>query len=324
MSAPGPDLAPLTPAEEQRVWQDAAGWVARAHEGGLSAAQQALFLAWLRARPEHAAAADLASQAWATAASASRPPAAPAPAPAPPLAAHRWRPALALALGLVAMVGGGLGWRAGCHSARYATAPGERATHQLADGTRLWLAPGSSLVVEITPLARRVTLAKGEAAFDVAHQWRPFRVRAQGLEAVDQGTLFTVRSRQPGHVQVVLARGAVDVRDRASGALLASLRPGEALNREGTALQVAQVDAEAALGWRSGRLTFERMALGEALARFAEQGAAPVRLADPRLAALPVSGAYDVADMGSFLAGIAIVLPLRIRQDSKGYVIEER
>lgn len=314
--------ADLTPAQEARITETAAGWVAKARGDGLSKREQAEFLGWLRERPEHAAAADLAMQAWEAAPA--LPAADGASRPARAGMACIWRPLAAggMALGLV--IAATLGWRAGCHDLDLATGAGQQRLAMLPDGSRLWLAPRTTARVAITPLTREVWMGRGEAAFDVTHQRRPFRVMAGGLTVVDLGTLFDVRNRHPGDVSVVLAHGAVELRDTASNALLVSPRPGEQARRDATGTHISTVDAQGALGWRQGRLVFERLPLGEALDRFAEQGGPKVRLADPGLAALPVSGAYDIADIASFLDGLTAIMPVRVAHERQGYVIERR
>lgn len=313
--------ADLSPAQEARIGEQAARWVAQARTSGLSTCEKADFLSWLRERPEHAAAADLAAQVWEAA------PEACGDIPVPAKQARPmglWRPLAAACMGLGLMVAATLGWRAGCHDLDLWTGAGQQRLATLPDGSRLWLAPGSRMRVAITPLTREVHMGPGEAVFDVAHQVRPFRVIAGSLTVVDRGTLFDVRNRRQDAQSVVLAHGAIELRDTASDALLATPRPGEEARREAGGLHVGPVDASGALAWRQGRLVFDRLPLGEALARFAEHGAPSVRLADPGLAAMPVSGAYDIADMNSFLTGLGAIMPVRVTHQRQGYVIERR
>ncbi|WP_343616158.1 FecR domain-containing protein [Novosphingobium sp.] len=315
--------ADLSPSQEARITEAAAAWVAKARTSGLSASEKAEFLSWLRERPEHAAAADLASQAWAAAPAVMGQVAVPRPARTH-AAARLWRPLAAGSMALGLVIAATLGWRAGCHDLDLATGTGQQRLAMLPDGSRLWLAPQTRAQVAITPLARAVRLAQGEAVFDVVHQWRPFRVTAGDLTVVDRGTLFGVRNRHAGEVSVVLAHGAVELRDTASDTPLLSPRPGEQARRDGQGMHIAPVDAQGLLDWRQGRLVFDHLPLGEALDRFAEQGAPRVRLADPSLARQTVSGAYDIADIASFLDGLTAIMPVRVAHERQGYVIERR
>jgi transmembrane sensor len=302
-------------------------WHGRAR-AGLSATERAAFLDWLHERPEHAAAADVVSRSWDAAPAAAR-----QGGFAPPhIAARSERPARAggrralwggLATGGAALAALAL-WAVQPQTAAYATGPQERRTETLADGTRVWLAPGTRLASRIGPFGRQVTLERGEAAFDVVHELRGFRVEAGTVAVVDRGTLFTVRHRAGRPVTVTLAHGALRVDDRASDTVLAEPRPGEQVEIADGAVRLRTVDAADALAWREGRLVFADQTLDAALAAFRDQGAAPVRLRDPRLGNLRVSGAYAAADITSFLAALSSVHPVRWHRTGAGHEIERR
>jgi transmembrane sensor len=215
-------------------------------------------------------------------------------------------------------------WMAVPESATFATGPQERRSVTLADGTRVWLAPGTRLAAQIGPFGRYVTVEHGEAAFDVVHQLRGFRVEAGDVAVVDRGTLFTVRHRAGRPITVTLAHGALTVEDRASDGALADPRPGQQVEIRDHAARVRSVNAEDALAWREGRLVFADTSLGDALAAFEDQGSGPIRLRDPGLAALRVSGAYAVADIESFLAALSSIHPVRWSRVGSGYEIGRR
>lgn len=311
------------------ILETAAHWHARAR-AGLRGAEREAFRDWLHERPEHAAAADLVSRTWDAA------PAAAAQGGFVPRAQPRhrgqvadprprsrqtwWAGAVAGAAATAAL----LLWTTQPQTASFATSPKERRSVTLADGTQVWLAPGTRLAARIGPFGRAVRLEAGEAAFDVVHQWRGFRVEAGDVAVIDQGTLFTVRHRAGRPVVVTLAHGALRIDDRRSDAVLAEPRPGQQVEVRGGAARVRTVDAADALAWRDGRLVFADWSLGDAIAAFQDQGAASIRVRDLRLAELRVSGAYAAADVESFLAALESIHPVRWTRTASGYEIARR
>ncbi len=77
-------------------------------------------------------------------------------------------------------------------------------------------------------MPRQVTLAQGEALFDVKHDAKdPFVVVADGTRLVDIGTIFNV-VRSGGALDVAVAEGAVDYE---AGKQRIRLNQGDALSR---------------------------------------------------------------------------------------------
>ncbi len=307
----------------------AARWLERAR-AGLTAQERAEFRRWLAERPEHAAAADMVARAWEAAPAAAAlggftAPASPVPVAAPrPARTGSLRP-LAWGGGLAgaALAALALFWASQPVSTHYATGAGERRQIALADGSQVWLAPGTRLTARIGWFGRHSTVETGEAVFDVVHQLRDFRVDAGPMTVVDRGTLFAVRLREGAAPRVILARGAIAVHDRATNALLAEPAPGEAVELAAARAVTRHVDAEALLSWRDGRLTFADTPLRDAIAAFRAQGAA-IRLADPALGTLRISGAYAIGDVESFLSALASIHPVRWTRVAGGYAIERR
>lgn len=135
----------------------------------------------------------------------------------------------------------------------------------LADGSRVMLAPGTALDVDIGASGeRRINLEKGEAMFDVAHDpSRPFVVRSGEGEIRVLGTAFTVK-KTGGMTQVIVARGRVEVK---SGSETRILKPDRmvvyGLTTMGGIRAVAASDAQS---WTKGRLVFENETLGDVIA----------------------------------------------------------
>lgn len=312
---------------DETVLETAAHWLERAR-AGMSAAERIAFRHWLEERPEHAAAADMVARAWAA-----------VPAAAAlggftrmPSEERYARPAtLALPRRSLAWGGGfvaaalsafALFWFGQPVPTNYATGAGERRMVALADGSRAWLAPGTRMTARIGWWSRGTTIETGEAVFDVVHQLRGFSVEAGPITVVDRGTVFAVRLRE-GPPRVILARGAVAIQDRGSGALIAEPAPGEAVEVVHGRSITRTVDAEGALAWREGRLNFANTPLRDAILAFRDQGYA-LHLADPALGALRISGAYAIDDVESFLNALSSIHPVRWTRAADGYTIAAR
>ncbi len=154
----------------------------------------------------------------------------------------------------------------------FSTPRGQRAQLHLPDGTRVLLAPNSSLDVprSFGTTTRDVHLT-GLAFFEVAKDsTHPFRVHTEGGTAQVLGTKFSARADSGGRVplEVVVAEGRVAMRSVIPGGD-ASVPPARVLSRgdlgrlspDGT-LQVSHgVDLTRRLGWIDGRLDFDRTPL---------------------------------------------------------------
>lgn len=227
-----------------------------------------------------------------------------------------WRLPVALAASLAAcalLVAGYLQLRPpAAPPVEYATAAGQRETVVLEDGSRLTLNGDTALSVDYGRDARRLTLARGEAVFEVAHDARrPFRVRAGAGEVTALGTRFQVRN-QPERVTVSLLEGSVSVRRQDTGERL-RLDPGQqALLAAGeTGIASRPVDVEVVSSWTRGRLLFRATPLAEVLEEVNRYAPIPLRLADPVLGGTPVSGTFPIGDGESVALGLQALLPIR-------------
>ena len=186
-----------------------------------------------------------------------------------------WRSAaFAAAAALMLLVGATLLWQAirgrsprpVAPARDYATAVGQLDSVQLADGSRIVLAPGSRVHVAAGygGQARSLEL-EGEALFEVRHDAaRPFTVRSGGAEITDLGTRFTVRSNTEG-VEVVVSAGSVSLRDTTRGAPRSITLTAGSVGTLSKAQQQPAVrraaPAEQQASWTSHRLVFDNVPL---------------------------------------------------------------
>ena len=291
---------------------EAAAWLARLYgDEGVRPALEA----WLAEDAAHAAAFARANEVWAILPRAARPADERARVAAAPQRPRLSRAAVALAASLL-LGFGGLWWSFGT-GGDYATRPGEQKVATLDDGSRIALNTDTRVGVQFDDSRRRITLEKGEAMFEVAHDAaRPFVVIAGDTRVQAIGTVFIVR-RTGDDVVVTLIKGKVAVTPdqppagRATEAML-MLRPGEKLTEPADGpIRIEPESVEVATAWRRGQRIFRETPLGSAVAELNRYGGPVIMVDDPRIAALPISGVFttnaaDFAEAAATLHGLRV------------------
>jgi len=215
---------------------------------------------------------------------------------------------------------GGLYWLASDRwtGDRYTTPVGGFASVPLRDGSLVTLNTGTQLRVEMTPRERHIRLDAGEAFFQVAHDvHRPFVVQVGHKRVIAVGTQFSVR-RKDNDIRVVVTEGKVRVDSPAEPAQR-SIRPqptdqpgpgevfvtpGEIASAGDEGIVVEQRGLPAAqedLSWRQGYLTFHETSLAEAVAEFNRYNAHQIRIDDPSIASIRISGTFRALNYQAFV-----------------------
>lgn len=205
------------------------------------------------------------------------------------------------------------------HSSHYLSTTGQRQTLHLADGSQVVLDGASELNVSWHLRSRRSELVHGQALFEVSAKiYRPFLVDAGTAAVKVVGTRFNV-SRERDDVRVTVAEGRVAVQaDNASSLLGAGQQVQVHAGQLGA---TASVDAAAVMAWRSGQLVFESTPLAEVVTVIQRYHAKPIRLSDPTLGSLPVSGVFDSAQVERLLTLLPGILPLTVSTTADGSVL---
>ncbi|WP_395674243.1 FecR family protein [Phenylobacterium sp.] len=210
--------------------------------------------------------------------------------------------------------------------ATYETPRGETQRVVLEDGSTIDINAETRLSVSYGRGARAVTITEGEAIFDVAHDaGRPFTVAAAGRTVRVLGTQFNVRSRS-GTLSVVVARGKVEVRpqDAAAGKAYV-LVPGQRLSFDRSGVGALRtVDPQEALSWRLGRLVYRDEPLAEVVADLNRQFQPQIELADPELAAMPVTGVIVLDDPQAIAGRLSLMLPVRSVPSERGLLLHRK
>ena len=212
----------------------------------------------------------------------------------------------------------------------YTTQVGEQKTIQLPDGSELMLNTDSQVMVNYQSDHRLLTLQKGEAHFEVAHDpRRPFDVYAGSGRVTALGTAFTVRKDQRA-VSVYVTEGVIEVysdlalnnttNKSAPKSLVqqgvgdsASVEKSEAVQvsagnqavyREDgdrvVAVEPSQGMAEK-LSWHQGKLVFNREPLGKVIAEFERYTSVKIVIPSKKMRIMEVGGIFKIGDTVAML-----------------------
>lgn len=236
---------------------------------------------------------------------------------------------LCLSLSLVALVLWHRWEQAPVFEQHFSTQRGEQREVELPDGSRIRLDTATRVEVTLYRQRREVRLPEGQAVFQVrGDAQRPFDVLAGPLTVTVVGTRFAVRHtpQTAGFegVRVAVEQGRVRVRgsppaqaeglEAADRAGMAELQAGQQLeaDAQGHLAPVRPLAAAGIAPWRDGRLSFDDVALAQALAEFERYGPTGLVVRDATVAQLHLSGTFDPARLGNFRQALPKVLPVRL------------
>jgi transmembrane sensor len=316
----------------------AEGWLARMGRPGVGPRDEADFLDWLEREEDHlrqyeAAKADLASLEGLRSALAPD---------LQRLKGHRW-PAGPVSQGRRWVIAGGAlaAVAAGVLVLRpvlapdpvaageaYRSAPGQIRDVVLADGSHVTLDADSAIRVLIGRDARRVSLERGAAYFEVVHDARhPFQVAAADRFVIVTGTRF-VASLDADGAEVSLLEGHVaigrhDVRERDALKTATRLSPGEKARYETamTGIRLDRADVELETAWRNRRLVFRDAPMSQVIAAVGRYSSRPLVIADPRLETLRVTAVLPLDGDGDLIARMDRLFPIRAELAPEGEVL---
>ncbi len=136
----------------------------------------------------------------------------------------------------------------------------------LADGSKVWLNAGSSLLYPVSFISdeRKVSVT-GEAYFEVAHNVsRPFIVNHGSMEVRVLGTHFNVNAFEDddSNIKVTLLEGSVKI-DNGNAANF--LKPGQQALVSKEIKLVNDVNLDLVMAWKNGYFQFDRASLQNVL-----------------------------------------------------------
>lgn len=309
---------------------EAAAWLTRLQEPGRTVATEAAFKEWLARDPAHANAFTRVSEIWELLPSANALPSKRRSARTLRTTSPGgwWHPvwtAAAICVGIF-LAAAGYFYSLAPVSHAFETAVGEQRTVVLDDQTSVTLNTNTRFVVTYGRSERKVSLEHGEALFRVINDPnRPFVVKTGDEQVMDLGTIFDVR-KEPQSVAVTLLEGKVWVRSNSMAAsqapFSAALGPGErvVMHADGSHV-VDRPDLAASTAWQHGQIILDDTTLLDAVAEFNRYGGEQLRIADPALAGLHVSGVFSLHDPGQFATAVASLKGLKVMRDGKTLVI---
>lgn len=214
---------------------------------------------------------------------------------------------------------------------QYHTERGEQKSFVLADGSEITMNTDTKISVRLSDNERVVTLGQGEALFTVTHdEKRPFEVRAGNGIVRDLGTQFTVY-KSPERVHVSVLEGIVEVglkerTDSLTGSNPRIVTQGQKVwfTDDGRVSSIESYDRQIENSWIEGRLIFQAQPLEQVLKEVGRYQSEEIRLLDPALGKTPVSGIFNVHDLGSFTQALQDTLPVRATRINPRLVIVEQ
>jgi transmembrane sensor len=186
-------------------------------------------------------------------------------------------------------------------SQRYTTRIGQRAIVTLADGSRVTLAPLTTMRVR----DRTIDLV-GEAYFEVVHAAKaPFTVQTGNVTTRVLGTTFDVRKYATDaktRVSVLDGKVAVGARNERV------ISRGEVVVADDSMTTVTPDDSDVSTAWKNGRLVFKRTPVAEVLETVQRWYGVRFQLSDSTLVAEHVTTAFDLGSTPEMLRTLALVL----------------
>ncbi|WEK43255.1 MAG: FecR domain-containing protein [Candidatus Sphingomonas colombiensis] len=219
---------------------------------------------------------------------------------------------------------------------QYATGVGEIRNVALSDGSRLALDTNTLVVASYNSRERGLRLMNGRARFYVAHEARPFLVRADTTVVKGGGTIFDVALLSTRRVAIHLVQGAIDVHSQPDS----SLRPAGAartLPAIFTRMKVGErllVDSDRDTpqpgvpvgdeNWPEGVEAFNDVPLSQLLDAANRYTRKPISVATAEIGALRVSGTFHLRDTPRIAEKVADLLVLAVTYEDSGYTLGRR
>lgn len=194
---------------------------------------------------------------------------------------------------------------------------------RLSDGSIAALGVNSELAVSFTHDVRSLTLLRGNARFDVAHDSnRLFEVQAGQSVITAHGTLFDVRLGPQG-TQVTLLRGAIDVA-RIEGVRrtgdVRKLTPGQTITIPNAGPMGAVKPTTTSEAFSGDMLTFDRTTLPAAIDALNKRN--DVKIVTESLPENEtITGGFDPSDPRAFAHILASMFDLALTQQANGDLI---
>jgi transmembrane sensor len=236
------------------------------------------------------------------------------------------RAALAMAAVIIVVLAGTWLWT---KPAVYQTAKGERKTVTLFDDSSIALNTDTAVSAQVLPWRRTVTMDHGEALFTIAPDAnRPFTVAAGAGTIQVLGTIFNVYKKTDqvvvtvleGTVQITTDTGEDNHKGKRESRIITQGQQ-LAYTETGNLMPIKLVHVNTSAAWREGKMIFDETRLTEVLAKVSRYHTVELRLADPKLSELKVSGVFQSENLDGLLHTITQILPVTAQQLSENLIV---
>ena len=211
-------------------------------------------------------------------------------------------------------------------SRAYATDVGQRKKVVLPDGSTVELNTDSKIEVRFSGGVRSVRLVKGEAAFHVANDARPFLLKTSVVHLNTQMADMSVRLIG-NDTRVTVQTGAAFVSDDQTPAPnrpVSTLGPGSetVAGPDGVHVEtVASAEMSRLLAWRKGGIALSGQTLGEAADEFNRYNEKKIEVSDAETRSIRVGGYFLTSDVDRFVSAVTGTFPVKARQDADGNIV---
>lgn len=207
----------------------------------------------------------------------------------------------------------------------YATGIGQQLPITLPDGSRVTLDTQSELHVAFAEHERSVRLIRGQALFDIAKdRTRPFVVTVGGRRLVAIGTMFDVHLNEQ-QVKVTMLEGTVRVENAAAIAPPAILiTAGEQfISDDPQRDRIYDVNPKQVTSWLSGQVIFDNTSLATAVAELNRYSTTQIKLVDPKLADIHLSGTFTADRPDLFVEAVTTYYPITVQKKNEQMIVLE-
>lgn len=212
----------------------------------------------------------------------------------------------------------------------FSTAHGEIRIFRLADGSSVTLDSDSRVEVAMNDTERRLRLLGGKARVAVARERRPFVVEAGGGAVEAEEASFDIGFNRPNRVLVSLVSGKAAMRGLVQPAAYyrasQPLMMGRPMAYSAGSFHPSPFTGHIAddRDWPNGWVEYREISLGALVAEANRYAAHPVRLDDPEIGALKVSGRFKLTDTETFVDRTAELFDLAVSRQPDGTYLERR
>jgi transmembrane sensor len=224
---------------------------------------------------------------------------------------------------------------------RAETKIGEQKNLTLADGSVIHLNTNSLVKIDFTKEQRNLTLLRGEAHFEVAHdESRPFIVTAGHNQVTAVGTAFNVQFKDRGELELLVTEGKVLLANVADNVQQVEPSAPSRSPLEGKGLLVikgekvifsddytqakatlSSTQVEQDLAWQQGMLVFQGEDLETALKEVSRYSAVHFEIIDTSVKKQRVAGYFKAGDIDGLLFTLAQNFNIQAKRTDNNIVL---